>query len=106
MVVHVLILALRRQRQVNFCEFEASLDYTVSSMTARAVGPSLRKNYKRLYLVFQARLISQQSPRSLGFQDKHFTEGTISPVTQKSLDSSAGSFVLWVLVSTTDVLTA
>lgn len=32
--------------------------------------------------------------RSSGFQDKHFTEGAISPVTQES-------FLLWALVSTT-----
>ena len=32
-----LIPALRRQRQVDFCEFEASLVYRVSSRTAGAV---------------------------------------------------------------------
>jgi hypothetical protein len=32
-----LILALGRQRQVNLCEFEASLVYKKSSRTARAV---------------------------------------------------------------------
>ena len=31
-----LIPALRRQRQVDLCEFEASLVYRVSSRTARA----------------------------------------------------------------------
>ena len=33
----LLILALRRQKQVDLCEFEASLTYKVSSRTARAV---------------------------------------------------------------------
>ena len=33
----LLILAFRRQRQVNLCELEASLIYRVSSRTARVV---------------------------------------------------------------------
>ena len=36
-----LIPTLREQRQVDLCEFEASLDYKMSSRTARAV---LQKN--------------------------------------------------------------
>jgi hypothetical protein len=35
-VVHILILALGRQRQVDFYDFEASLVYRVSSRIARA----------------------------------------------------------------------
>ena len=33
MAAHTLILAYRRQRQANLCEFEASLIYRVSSRT-------------------------------------------------------------------------
>ena len=33
-----LIPALRKQRQVDFCEFKASLVYRVSSRTARTVS--------------------------------------------------------------------
>ena len=44
-----LIPALRRQRQVNLCEFEVSLVYRVSSRTAKAVTekPSLEKQKMR-----------------------------------------------------------
>jgi hypothetical protein len=37
MVAHTLILALRRQRQVELCEFEASLVYRVSSRIAKTI---------------------------------------------------------------------
>ena len=36
-----LILALRRQKQADFCESEASLIYRVSSRTARAIQRNL-----------------------------------------------------------------
>ena len=35
-----LITALERQSQADLCEFEANLDYTVSSRTARATQRS------------------------------------------------------------------
>ena len=43
-----LIPAVRRQRQVDVCEFEASLVYRVSSRTARATerNPVLKKKTK------------------------------------------------------------
>ena len=43
-----LILALGRQRQVDLCEFKASLVYRVSSRTAGATGrPCLEKTKKK-----------------------------------------------------------
>ena len=45
-----MIPALRRQRQVDLCEFEASLVYKASSRTARAVtqrNPVLEKNGRK-----------------------------------------------------------
>ena len=46
-----LILALRRQRQVDPCEFEISLVYRVSSMTARATlePKEMRSGYRNLW---------------------------------------------------------
>jgi hypothetical protein len=48
MVAHALIPVLRRQRQVELSEFEASLVYTVSSRTSRTTqrNPVLEKNKK------------------------------------------------------------
>lgn len=46
-IAHVLILALGKQTQVEFCDFEASLVYAVSSRTARTAiqrKPVLKKN--------------------------------------------------------------
>jgi hypothetical protein len=42
-----LIPPLGRQRQVNLCEFEASLVYRVSSRTARATRGNYHKKKKR-----------------------------------------------------------
>jgi hypothetical protein len=50
--------ALRRQRQVNHCELEASLVYRVSSRTARAIG-------KKLVSKNQNRPNKQTKPRGL-----------------------------------------
>ena len=49
MVGRSLIPALRRQRQVDLCELEASLVYRVSSRTARAIqrNPVLKKKTKQ-----------------------------------------------------------
>ena len=41
-----LFSALRRQRQVDFCEFEASLVYRVSSRTSRAMQRTLSQKTK------------------------------------------------------------
>jgi len=41
-----LTLALRRQRQVNLCEFKASLVYRMSSKTARETLLSLKNKNK------------------------------------------------------------
>ena len=44
-----MILALRRQRQVDLCEFKASLVYRVSSMTEPKLimSPCLKKKKKK-----------------------------------------------------------
>jgi hypothetical protein len=49
MVVHELIPALRRQRQVYLCEFKASLVYIVNSRTARATQRDLVSKEKKIY---------------------------------------------------------
>ena len=47
-----LILALGRQRQVDLCEFKASLVYRASSRTAEATGrPCLEKTEKKKKLI-------------------------------------------------------
>jgi hypothetical protein len=43
-----LIPALRRQRQMDLCEFEARLVYRVNSRTARKPAPSPPKRQGRL----------------------------------------------------------
>ena len=43
-----MILALRKQRQADFCEFKASLVYIASSMPAGTKGrPGLKKTKKK-----------------------------------------------------------
>ena len=43
-----LIPILRRQRQVNFCEFKVSLVYRLSSRTAKAIH---KETLSRIYIV-------------------------------------------------------
>jgi hypothetical protein len=45
-VAHLLIPALKRQKQVDFCKFEASLIYLTSSKPAKIVSCCLKNNKK------------------------------------------------------------
>jgi hypothetical protein len=52
---HLLIPTVRRQRQINLCEFEASLVYILNSTIARCTQqrPCLqKKKIIKMYLIF------------------------------------------------------